>query len=169
MNQAEAKKRVLELKNFRGHLAAYVAVNLFLVVLNLITSPGDIWFFYPLLGWGIGLGIHAVNTFWTGSDWEERKLEELTGLKSTQDEVQRLTERMDTLVQIMSSVNWDRIDPQLTDTRESLEQAQQRLAILKAEGGAANQAEVAKEIEKLEAFVTSSKFRYYEMASRDGA
>lgn len=168
MNEDEARERVEELKGFRGHLAAYIAVNLFLIILNLITSPGDIWFFFPLLGWGVGLAIHAMNTFWTGGDWERRKLDELTGLKATQHEVQRLAERMDTLVQIMSSVNWDRIDPELTDTRERLERAQDRLATLKAQGDASGQAEVAKEIEKLEAFVTSSKFRYFDMASRDG-
>lgn len=176
MDEAQARKRIQELKRYRRHLASYIAVNLFLFALNMIDDPGDIWFVYVLLGWGIGLAIHTFNVFWSGGDWEQRKLEELTGLKSTQDEVQRLSERMDALVQIMASVNWERIDPQLLDTRRNLEEAQRRLAALErgeGEGGtdgarddARRREELAREIEKLEAFVTSAKFRYYDMASR---
>jgi hypothetical protein len=44
---------------FRSHLAIYTLVNSFLFILNLITSPGQFWFIFPLLGWGLGLAIHA--------------------------------------------------------------------------------------------------------------
>jgi hypothetical protein len=30
-----------------------------------------------MLGWGIGLLAHAVNTFGIGKDWEERKIKQL--------------------------------------------------------------------------------------------
>ncbi len=76
-----AKKRAEELKEFYHHLMVYVIVNAFLVVLNLLTSPGYYWFKWPLLGWGIGLTIHGATTFFPsafwGSDWEERKIKEL--------------------------------------------------------------------------------------------
>lgn len=30
-----------------------------------------------MLGWGIGIAAHAVNTFGIGKDWEEKKIKEL--------------------------------------------------------------------------------------------
>ncbi|MEM9624288.1 MAG: 2TM domain-containing protein [Pseudomonadota bacterium] len=166
MNEEQARERIEELKGFYAHLAAYVAVNVCLVLLNLITSPGYLWFFFPLFGWGIGLAIHAVNVFWTGNEWEARKLEELTGLKNTQDELKRLSERTDALVTIMSSVDWENIDPELVRTRDNLEGARARVAALQTHADAQAQEEVKEEIEKLEAFVTSSKFAYYDLAAK---
>lgn len=75
-----AKKRVKEIKEFYSHLLAYVVVNLFLMAVNLLTSPEYLWFFWPMLGWGIGIAVHALKTFnlmpFLGKDWEERKLKE---------------------------------------------------------------------------------------------
>lgn len=42
------------------HLAFYLAVNALLIVINLATSTAYLWFWWPLLGWGIGLGFHAL-------------------------------------------------------------------------------------------------------------
>jgi hypothetical protein len=77
-----AQARVKELKGFYTHATAYVLVNIGLLVINLLTGGGW-WFYWPLLGWGIGLGVHALSVFgfsgggpW-GQDWEERKTREL--------------------------------------------------------------------------------------------
>jgi hypothetical protein len=48
---------------FYIHLAAYIAVNLLLVVVNFSTNPENLWFKWPLLGWGIGLFAHWFATF----------------------------------------------------------------------------------------------------------
>ena len=92
-----ARRRVRMLQALYIHAAVYVAVNLMLFAINVLTrSPagsvqvpgvtvnaggGDWWFYWPLLGWGIGLAIHAavVLTFGsgTGTGWEERKIREL--------------------------------------------------------------------------------------------
>ena len=72
-----ARAHVDTLRGFYRHLAAYVTVNLFLLALNLLTAPDQLWFYWPLLGWGIGLAAHAVRTFAMPSfdrDWEERKV-----------------------------------------------------------------------------------------------
>ncbi|MFZ6051088.1 2TM domain-containing protein [Halocola ammonii] len=73
-----AKQRVEEEKGFYGHLLAYIAVNIGLFLLNLVTAPGHWWFYWPLLGWGIGLLIHGVGVFgrnWFFSEqWEQRKI-----------------------------------------------------------------------------------------------
>ena len=42
------------------HLAVYTAVNALLIVINLVTSTAYLWFWWPLLGWGIGVGLHAL-------------------------------------------------------------------------------------------------------------
>jgi Domain of unknown function (DUF1707)/2TM domain len=46
-----------------GELAAYVAVNLMLIVIWAVTGAGYFWPIWPLLGWGIGLvtGIRGVG------------------------------------------------------------------------------------------------------------
>lgn len=45
-------------REFSIHLIVYVIVNVMLIVINLMYTPKYIWFFYPLLGWGIGIAIH---------------------------------------------------------------------------------------------------------------
>lgn len=167
MNEEQARERVEALKGYYSHLASFVAVNGFLMILNLVTSPETLWFIYPLLGWGIGLAIHTAEVFWTGPDWEERKIQELTGLTQTQDELQKLSERTDNLITILSSVNWENIDPDLVRTRQNLEDAQEKIVRLRDQSDPASQEEVTRQIEKLEAFVTSSKFDYYDLAAND--
>ncbi|HSD15029.1 MAG TPA: 2TM domain-containing protein [Flavobacterium sp.] len=75
-----ARKRVQEIKGFYGHLAAYLGVNIIFLVINLLTSPDDLWFFWPMLGWGIGVMFHGFRVFnvspFFGKDWEERKIRE---------------------------------------------------------------------------------------------
>lgn len=48
---------------FRTHLAVYLGVGLFLFTLNLLTSPFDLWFYWPLFFWGWGLAFHAFATY----------------------------------------------------------------------------------------------------------
>jgi len=79
----KAKKRVEEIKSFYTHLFVYIVVNLGLFLLDVLTSPGKLWFYWVLIGWGIGLAIHGLNVFGTqkilGEDWEERKIKEIMG------------------------------------------------------------------------------------------
>jgi hypothetical protein len=42
------------------HAAVYVAVNLLLFVIWVVTDRDHPWFVYPLLGWGIGLAAHGA-------------------------------------------------------------------------------------------------------------
>lgn len=167
MNEEQAREHIEELRGFYGHLGSFVGVNLFLFMINMVTSPDSIWFIYPLFGWGIGLISHAFSVFWNGPDWEARKLQELTGLSNTQDELARLSERTDNLITILSSVNWDKIDPELMDTKKSLENAKRNIVRLERGDIGASQGDVERELEKLEEFVTSSKFDYYDLASKD--
>ena len=76
----KARKRVEEIKGFYGNLIAYIVVNIGLMVINLLTSPGYLWFFWPMLGWGIGVLFHGMKVFnympFFGKDWEEKKIKE---------------------------------------------------------------------------------------------
>lgn len=76
----KAKKRVEEIKGFYGNLTAYIVFNLFFLILNLLTSPEELWFYWPLLGWGIGVIFHGMKVFnympFLGRDWEQEKIRE---------------------------------------------------------------------------------------------
>lgn len=76
-----ARKRVAEVKEFYVHLGIYLIVNAALFAINMITNPDTLWFFWPLLGWGVGVVIHAFTVATEGRllgpEWEERKVEEL--------------------------------------------------------------------------------------------
>ena len=76
-----AKKKVRGLKGFYIHLVTYVLINALLFLINIAVSPDVLWFYWPLLGWGIGIVMHAFYVFgfrrWFGSDWEEKKIKEI--------------------------------------------------------------------------------------------
>ncbi|WP_294229990.1 2TM domain-containing protein [uncultured Chryseobacterium sp.] len=72
-----AEKRVKEIKGFYGNLISYCIVIPFLIIINLITTPDNIWFFFPMLGWGIGVTAHGMSVFAIGKNWEERKIREI--------------------------------------------------------------------------------------------
>ncbi len=63
-----------EKKGFFAHLPIYIVVNVVLIIINLVYSPDTLWFFYPLIGWGIGIASHyylAVRKI--GETLEERE------------------------------------------------------------------------------------------------
>ncbi len=72
-----AKKRVEEIKGFYSNLLSYCIVIPFLVFINLRTNDNFHWFWFPMLGWGMGLTFHAFGVFGYGKSWEERKIQEI--------------------------------------------------------------------------------------------
>lgn len=56
-----AARRLLHDRGFVIHFAAYLAVNALLIVINLVATPGKYWFYWPLLGWGLGIVGHAFG------------------------------------------------------------------------------------------------------------
>ena len=73
----KAKKRMKEIKGFYGNLISYCIVIPFLIIINLLTSPKDIWFYFPMLGWGFGVATHALSVFSIGKSWEEKKIRQI--------------------------------------------------------------------------------------------
>jgi uncharacterized membrane protein len=52
---------------FKIHFGVYVAVNLLLIAVNLLTTPHILWFYWPLLGWGIGIIAHDAAVSYSSS------------------------------------------------------------------------------------------------------
>lgn len=51
-------------REFWGHVFVYIAVNALLIVVWVTTNNGGyFWPIWPIAGWGIGLVVHAFETF----------------------------------------------------------------------------------------------------------
>ena len=137
--EQQVREEVEELKGFYIHTGIYVLINLLLIVINLITTPEYFWAIWPLLGWGVGIGAHAIaifGLFGIGSQaWEERKVRELMlqrqrGLNAEQvrallheelhaetrtadtdpTDLDRILRRLENLEAIVTSQEWDQIE-----------------------------------------------------------
>jgi len=78
----KAKEKVQELKSFYFSLVFYGIVNAGLIYIWYAYSGTDFqWFWFPVIGWGIGLLFKAFNVydidFVFGKQWEDRKLNQL--------------------------------------------------------------------------------------------
>lgn len=77
-----AQKKVKKIIGFYWHLASYVIVNIFLILM-IGRANGNFWSFGNFLTpifWGIGLFFHFFNVFGPdfmfGKNWEQRKIKE---------------------------------------------------------------------------------------------
>lgn len=81
MDYKDAKARTLKVKSFYKSIVTYLVVNLVLLIINLVTSPENLWFYWVLIFWGIAIGVQAIRLFIFpsasfGKEWEERKIDE---------------------------------------------------------------------------------------------
>jgi hypothetical protein len=67
---------------FRAHLLAYVLVNAFLVAMWSVTGAGFFWPVFPIAGWGIGLVLHAWDTYRQQAPTEQDIRSEMDRLRS---------------------------------------------------------------------------------------
>ena len=59
-----AKQRVKAKKDFYSHLGAWVIVNIVLVIVWALSTPGGyMWFLWPLCIWGFFVLVHFVQVF----------------------------------------------------------------------------------------------------------
>lgn len=76
----QAQKRVKGIRGFYAHLTVYLITNPIVIVVNLMTSPGFLYFLFCLFGWGIPLILHGLMAFkyppFFNKDWEKRKIKE---------------------------------------------------------------------------------------------
>ncbi|MFK7031554.1 histidine kinase [Flavobacterium oreochromis] len=72
----KAKEKVEKLKSFYGNLISYCCIIPVLIFINSKTSNFN-WFWFPAIGWGMGLFFKAIEVFGYGKNWEERKIQEI--------------------------------------------------------------------------------------------
>lgn len=120
--EERADRYVRRLVGFYAHLAAFVGVNVMLVGINLLTSPGVFWAIWPILGWGVKLVGHTVAVFGVPgyADWKARARRRyirrhadrpVAGRDEKTDapsgEAARLRRRVENLEAIVTSADWD--------------------------------------------------------------
>ena len=74
------------------HATVYAAVNVLLIIINLSTAPGRLWFEWPLLGWGIGLLAHAAAAFSLAGrrrEWRATRRQLRRDLRATRRKLRR--------------------------------------------------------------------------------
>lgn len=89
-----AYQQVKKKKGFYSHLAVFISVGIFFFLINILSmNSGDteLWFFFPLLPWSIGLLIHYFSVFGLPGtniltkDWEDTEIKK---------EMQKLRQKM---------------------------------------------------------------------------
>ncbi len=77
-HHSAAADRVRALRNLYFHLLVYLVVNLAFWLAELATPASEVWSVWTTVGWGTGVGVHAL---WTGlsvgefiTKWEERQI-----------------------------------------------------------------------------------------------
>ncbi len=100
----EAKKRVKSKKEFYEHLTVFAVMSVFFFLLNALTAFGSWWFYWPIMGWGIGVLFHYFEVFGfpgipnMSNEWEERQIrEEMRRLEQTNRPVDELEDDYDEL------------------------------------------------------------------------
>ena len=79
--ERKARAKVLAKKGFYIHFGIFAIMSLFLLAINLLTNPASLWFYYPVVSWGVAVATQFLVTFGVpGSDilseeWEQRELE----------------------------------------------------------------------------------------------
>jgi len=75
-----AWRKVKSLRLLYTHLSIFVFGNVALLLVD-VSTPGEVWFYKVLIGWGLIVGLHAAYTYellpWSTRDWEQRKVREL--------------------------------------------------------------------------------------------
>lgn len=82
----KAKKRVNDIKGFYVHLFIYLITIPIIITVNLMFVPSFHWFWFSVLGWGMGLFFHWLGVFGfqklgLDKDWEEKKIKEFMNEK----------------------------------------------------------------------------------------
>ncbi len=76
---------VKDLKSFYTNLAIYIFLIPCLWALNLYVSPGYMWIWWVIMGWGFGIVSHGLTVFEVtnlfGPGWEKRQIEKRLGRK----------------------------------------------------------------------------------------
>ena len=74
------------MRDFYTHLGVFAVINIFLVILNMLTEHGRVdWAFYVIVSWGLAVGVHAVAAYYQLSspqefeEWKQKRNEKRSG------------------------------------------------------------------------------------------
>jgi hypothetical protein len=77
----DAQEKVKNIRKFYEHLTVYLLCNPIVIAVNLITSPGYLYFWYSLLGWGAAIVLHGLKAFnrfpFFSKEWEKREMDKI--------------------------------------------------------------------------------------------
>jgi hypothetical protein len=48
---------------FQAHASVFVVINAFLIAIWAAAGMGSFWPIWPILGWGLAVGLHAMATY----------------------------------------------------------------------------------------------------------
>jgi hypothetical protein len=68
LDQTTVEKRVEAKLGFYNHVTVYLIVMAALLAINLMTTPHNLWFLWPLIGWGVAILFHLFGVFVFGKD-----------------------------------------------------------------------------------------------------
>lgn len=82
VEKEKIRRSVRQKKSFYSSLVSYFFVNVLLAVINFLTDPDHLWFYWVSAVWGVVLIFQAFNIFLFnshlfGDEWEKRKVNEL--------------------------------------------------------------------------------------------
>jgi len=77
-----AQARVRRIRSFYSNVITFILVNILLFVINLISNPYNLWFYWVTIIWGFVLIVQAINIFtirdhFLGEEWEKKKIKDL--------------------------------------------------------------------------------------------
>ncbi len=74
----EAVEYVRDIKGFYNHLGVYIITIAAMAATNVYMGTDNLWFIWPMLGWGLGVASHGLAVFelfsLLGIDWERRQI-----------------------------------------------------------------------------------------------
>ncbi len=72
-----ARKRVEAKIGFYIHLGVFICICSLMIGVNLAMTPENLWFVWPVVGWGIGVFLHGLSVFLfaSGGKVKERMIE----------------------------------------------------------------------------------------------
>lgn len=75
----EARRHVHRLRGFYTLLVTAALVIALTATVNLVTTPGRLWFLWVVFGFAVAIAFSALDVFgrqvWLGPDWERRQVE----------------------------------------------------------------------------------------------
>jgi 2TM domain len=174
MNERDAKKQIQALRAFHTHLRVFAVFISALAVVNFMTylrGATEVWVIYPFVWWGAAVALQGIAAYrgMGRKQWEAEKFRELTGWKSSEEELARLVQRIDTLLAILSADDGEELGPTLKAAEANLRDARRAVEHYRAPFDGSNETDLTLQdvtslVERLETILTRRDFERFQKA-----